>query len=191
MARRTQAERSAATREALVLATLDLLEEHGWAGVNSVAVCKRAGLTRGAFGYHFANLHELYAAALEHRNQVLVDAFYSRPAPTDLAELVSYSWDALTATDYAVVIEAWLAAAKDPELRAAISPVVEQFAKLVVAERRPAVLADEFAESFYLMARETMFGLALGRATNGGPLAHEERVLEHLLRLAYEHDARS
>ena len=40
------------------------------------------------------------------------------------------------------------------------------------------------------MARATMLGLSLGRATNGAPLGHEERVLEQLHRLADEHDAR-
>ena len=49
---------------------------------------------------------------------------------------------------------------------------------------------DDAARSFFLMARETMLGLALGRATNGAPLRHEEQVLEHLLGLAHEHDAR-
>ena len=56
-----QAERSAATREALVRATLAILVERGWAGVTQVSVCARAGLTRGAFVHHFDGLPELFA----------------------------------------------------------------------------------------------------------------------------------
>ena len=67
MPRRTQAERSAATRGALIEATLDLLVGRGWAGITSVAVCERAGLTRGAFVHHFDGLPDLFAVALEAR----------------------------------------------------------------------------------------------------------------------------
>lgn len=190
MARRTQAERSTATRGALIQATLDLLVESGWAGVNSVAVCRRAGLTRGAFNHHFSGLPALFAATLEHQCEVLSEAFFDRPAPDGLTDLVTRSWEAMTTIDFKVVIEAWLAAANDSELRVEIGPVIERFAKLVEVERHPELRADDLAESFYLMARETIFGLALGRATNRAPLPHEDRVLETLLRLAEEHDAR-
>ncbi len=190
MARRTQAERSAATREALVQATLDLLVKHGWAGVTSVAVCARAGLTRGAFIHHFDGLPQLFAAALEHRYAALAEHAQSRLAPSSITDLVTFSWESMTTIDFKVVIEAWLAAANDPVLGEAIGPVVEQFAKLVHPEQRSDLLSDEPAQSFFLMARETMLGLSLGRATNGAPLGHEARVLEHLLKLANEHDAR-
>ena len=190
MARRTQAERSAATREALVQATLDLLVERGWAGVTSVAVCARAGLTRGAFVHHFDGLPALFSAALEHRYAALAEAAQSRPVPASVTDLVTAGWESMTTIDFKVVIEAWLAAANDRELAAEIGPVVEGFAKLVHPDRRADLLVDDASQSFFLMARETMLGLALGRATNGAPLAHEARVLEHLLGLAHEHDAR-
>ena len=190
MARRTQAERSAATRETLVQATLELLVEHGWAGVTSVAVCARAGLTRGAFVHHFEGLPQLFAAALEHRYAALAEQAKTQPTPSSITDLVTDSWASMTTMDFKVVIEAWLAAANDPALGVEIGPVVERFAKLVHPERRSDLLGDEAAQSFFLMARETMLGLCLGRATNGAPLGHEERVLEELLRLADEHDAR-
>ena len=190
MARRTQAERSAATREALVQATLDILVEHGWAGVTSVSVCARAGLTRGAFVHHFDGLPQLFATALEHRYAALADDARSRPDPASLTDLVTRTWETMTEIDFKVVIEAWLAAANDRALGEAIGPVIERFAKLVHPEQRPGLLSDEAAQSFFFMARETLLGLSLGRATNGAPLDHEGRVLEQLLRLAHEHDAR-
>ena len=190
MTRRTQAERSAATREALVQAALELLVERGWAGVTSVAVCARAELTRGAFVHHFDGLPQLFSAALDHRYAALAEAAAARPAPASVADLITAGWESMTTIDFKVVIEAWLAAANDRALAAEIGPVIEGFAKLVEPERRSDLLADEDAQSFFLMARETMLGLALGRATNGAPLAHEARVLEHLLALAHDHDAR-
>ena len=187
---RTQAERSAATREALVRATLEVLVERGWAGVTSVAVCAKAGLTRGAFVHHFDGLPQLFAAALEQRYAALAEEARSGSAPASLTDLLTNTWEAMTAIDFKVVIEAWLAAANDPELGAEIGPVIERFAKLIDPERQSDLLGDEAAQSFFLMARETMLGLVLGRATNGAPLAHEQRVLEHVLLLAHEHDAR-
>ena len=190
MERRTQAERSATTRETLIQATLDLLIEHGWAGVTSVAVCARAGLSRGAFVHHFDGLPQLFSAALEHRYAALAEDAQSRPVATTVTDLLSQTWDVMTTIQFKVVIEAWLAAANDEALRAEIGPVVERFAKLVDPGRRADVLGDDDARSFFLMARETMLGLSLGRATNGAPLPHETRVLEHLLGLAHAHDAR-
>ena len=191
MTRRTQAERSAATRQALIEATLELLVERGWAGITSVAVCERAGLTRGAFVHHFEGLADLFAAALDARYSELAAAAQEGARPTSIADLVARTWESVTATDFKVVIEAWLAAANDPDLGAAIGPVVERFAKLVHPDRRSDVLVDEEAQAFFLMAREAMLGLALGRATNRGrAVRHEPMVLEHLARLAHEHDAR-
>ena len=190
MAPRTQAQRSAATRDALVSATLDLLVERGWAGVTSVAVCARAGLTRGAFVHHFDGLPQLFAAALERRYLDLAERDAERPPPTSVADLVARTWETITALDFKVVIEAWLAAANDPALRVEIAPVIERFAKLVHPERRGDLLADDAAQTFFLMARETMLGLALGRATSPGRLEHETRVVDQLLELAVAHDDR-
>ncbi|MCG8592626.1 MAG: TetR/AcrR family transcriptional regulator, partial [Proteobacteria bacterium] len=167
------------------------LVERGWAGITSVAVCERAGLTRGAFVHHFDGLPELFAAALAAHYSDLAASAAARPAPTSIADLLARTWEGVVATDFKVVIEAWLAAANDPALGRAIGPVVERFAKLVHPDRRSDLLADEEAQAFFLMAREAVLGLALGRATSGGrALPHEARVLEHLTRLAHEHDAR-
>ncbi len=190
MAASTQAQRSAATRQALIEATLDLLVDRGWAGITSVAVCERAGLTRGAFVHHFDGLPDLFAAALDARYADLSAAARIGTRPTTIVELLGRIWESVTAADFKVVIEAWLAAANDPALREAIGPVVERFAKLVHPEQRSDLLTDTEAQAFFLMARETVLGLALGRATNRGPLGHEARVLEHLTHLARQHDTR-
>jgi hypothetical protein len=72
--------------------------------------------------------------------------------------------------------------ANDPSLRAEIGPVVAEFSTLVSPDVvAPLILTDPTRRDFYAMARETMLGLALGRATNGGrPLGHERRVLVRL-----------
>src|SRR3954471_22069693 len=64
--RRSQAERSAATREALLDATLECLVEDGYAKTTTARVAERAGLSRGAHLHHFRTRDALLAAAADH-----------------------------------------------------------------------------------------------------------------------------
>ena len=62
--RRTQAERSATTRAALLAAARELFTEHGFAGAGREEIVERAGVTRGAMYHHFANKEDLFRAVL-------------------------------------------------------------------------------------------------------------------------------
>lgn len=191
MQRRTQAERRAATRKALIVAAGELLVEQGWAQVTSVAVCARAGLTRGAFVHHFDGLPELFAAVLEDRYDHFASVVESEGEPTSIVQLVEGTWAINGAPGFKIVLEAWLAGGNDPDLGRALEPVVATFAKLVGPDRWPDILLDDDARAFYLAARESLLGMAWGRAMNGGrPLGHEPIVLDHLLATARTHDAR-
>jgi AcrR family transcriptional regulator len=188
-ARRTQAERSATTRAALADAAIDVLTEHGWAAVTAIEVCNRAGVTRGAFHHHYDALPALLADAL--RRLYADMAQPSRPPPADLPGLLDVTWAAIGSPRFKAVIEAWLAMANDPALREQIGPVVAQFSALVSPGTMPAILTSPRHRDFYLLARETMLGLALGRATGRGrPLRHERAVLAQLSAAAAELDDR-
>jgi AcrR family transcriptional regulator len=63
--RRTQADRSAATRDALVASARPLFREHGFSGVGTEAIVRDAGVTRGALYHQFADKTELFAAVVE------------------------------------------------------------------------------------------------------------------------------
>ena len=63
--RRTQAERSAETREALIAAARQLFAVHGYADVSLETIVRTAGVTRGALYHHFADKTELFAAVFE------------------------------------------------------------------------------------------------------------------------------
>lgn len=177
--RRTQADRSAATRAALADAAIDVLIEQGWAAVTAAEVCKRVGVSRGAFHHHYSRLPTLLADAL--RRLYADMRSKDRPAPTDLAGLIDGTWSAIGNPRFKAVLEAWLAMANDPGLRTEIGPVVAEFASLVKPDAMSSILSDAERRDFYTTAREAMLGLALGRATNGGkPLGHESRVLTRL-----------
>ncbi|HSR85093.1 MAG TPA: TetR/AcrR family transcriptional regulator [Streptosporangiaceae bacterium] len=177
--RRTQADRSATTRAALADAAIDVLIDHGWAAVTAIEVCSRAGVTRGAFHHHYPSLPSLLADAL--RRVYATMGEHEQPAPADLTGLIDATWAAIGNPRFKAVLEAWLAMANDPGLRAEIGPVVDEFAALVSPDAMPSVLTSAKRRGYYLMARETMLGLALGRATNRGrPLGHEPAVLAQL-----------
>ena len=63
---RTQAERSATTRQALLDATIACLVEEGYANTTTARVAERAGVSRGAHLHHFQTRSALVAAAVEH-----------------------------------------------------------------------------------------------------------------------------
>ena len=62
---RKQADRSAATRDALVRAARPLFASDGFGGVSAEAIARAAGVTRGAMYHQFADKTEVYAAVLE------------------------------------------------------------------------------------------------------------------------------
>jgi AcrR family transcriptional regulator len=56
--------RSEATREKIIRAARELVIEHGYAGVSTAEVIRRAGVSRGGLYHHFEGKTELMAAVL-------------------------------------------------------------------------------------------------------------------------------
>lgn len=63
--KRTQAERSEATRDALIEAARALFAERGYAGVGTEEIVRAAGVTRGALYHHFDGKRDLFEAVYE------------------------------------------------------------------------------------------------------------------------------
>jgi AcrR family transcriptional regulator len=71
--RRTQAERRAATRAALLEAARGLFAERGFAATGREDVAERAGVTRGALYHHFESMTALAIAVVEDVDAELQD----------------------------------------------------------------------------------------------------------------------
>jgi AcrR family transcriptional regulator len=106
--RRTQADRTAATRAALIAAARELFAAHGYAQIGTERVAQAAGVTRGALYHQFTDKAELFAAVLE---AVEVDL------TTHLIEVVSAVVSAEPLDVLVAGVDAWLDASTEPEVR--------------------------------------------------------------------------
>ncbi len=108
VSRRTQADRTAATRAALIAAGRKLFAEHGFAGVGTEALVREAGVSRGALYHQFGDKTELFADVLAAVEATITQRLVAgMPAGGDV-DLVAVMTGAL---------EAWLDACEDPEVQ--------------------------------------------------------------------------
>jgi AcrR family transcriptional regulator len=120
--RRNQAERSAATREALLDATIACLVEEGYAKTTTTRVAERAGVSRGAHLHHFQTRGALVAAAVEHlarrRGDELLAAADELPAGRErTAAALDLLWASYANPLFQGALDLWTHARTDPELR--------------------------------------------------------------------------
>jgi len=84
---RVTKEQAELTRKALVAAGLDVFTEKGFASTRLEDIVQHAGLTRGAFYWHFKNKLELYRAVhkegIEYFNLQICNAIDSTQSPLD------------------------------------------------------------------------------------------------------------
>jgi AcrR family transcriptional regulator len=105
---RTQAERSAATRQALEAAARRLWGERGYAEVSTPEIAEAAGVTRGAMYHQFPDKTALFVAVLETVESAVIDRLLAAVG----AAQPKTPADALHAA-----ADAWLDIASEPEVR--------------------------------------------------------------------------
>lgn len=122
-ARRTQAERRAVTRRALLTATIEVLADVGYARLTTADVCSRAGVTRGAQAHYFATKADLVIQALLHLTEQMVgDLLTTRIASTagvraQYAALLDRLWEIFSERQADAHLQLLVAARTDDELR--------------------------------------------------------------------------
>ena len=79
--KRTQAERSEATRAALLKVARRLFAERGYAGVGTEEIVREAGVTRGALYHHFDGKRELLRALYEQLESEIAEDLAVRAVP--------------------------------------------------------------------------------------------------------------
>ncbi len=106
--RRSQSDRSAATRAALVGVARPLFAERGFGGVGTETIARAAGVSRGALYHQFADKTELFEAVYETIEEDLVRR---------LAELIAASGATDPLELMTLGADAWLEACGEQEVQ--------------------------------------------------------------------------
>jgi AcrR family transcriptional regulator len=124
--RRSQHDRTAATRSRVLEATISSLVELGHAATTISRVQERAGVARGTLLHHFPTRASLMVAVVEdvasRRLHVLADQV-EQTETRGWDEAVDLVWRDLQSPAFLAVLELWVAARTDADLRAALVPV--------------------------------------------------------------------
>jgi AcrR family transcriptional regulator len=158
--KRTQVERSEATRAALIAAARELFGERGYGAVGTEEIVARAGVTRGALYHQFTDKRDLFRAVLE----ALEEEVIARLGEQVVAKASSAA-EALAAT-----MSAWLDVCEEPDVQ-----------RIMLLDA-PGVLGwDEWREIGHRYALGEAMGL-LEAAMEAGDLARQPvRPLAHVV----------
>ncbi|MFF0458252.1 TetR/AcrR family transcriptional regulator [Nocardia africana] len=131
-------DRSRATRQRLLEATIDCLAEMGWAAATVAVVAERAGVSRGAAQHHFPTREDLITAALEYMFDTwMAQSKAEAAAVTEVAQgvgrteaVVAQLVESYTTPLFKAALQVWTHAAADPVLRERIVPLEAHFGRV-------------------------------------------------------------
>jgi AcrR family transcriptional regulator len=106
--RRTQGERTAQTRAALIATARRLFGSEGFAEVGAERITREAGMSRGALYHQFANKADLFAAVLDQVEAEIAQRVIDAVAEFDPADTVAI---------LLAGARAWLDASTEPDLQ--------------------------------------------------------------------------
>ncbi|MFE0024424.1 TetR/AcrR family transcriptional regulator [Amycolatopsis sp. NPDC059021] len=166
------AARGREVRQRLMRAAVELVPERGWPAVSTRVLAERAAVTPSVVHYHFPSLRALLTEAVVAAMRELLDETTSALAavrnPDELLEAMLAALEPYDGRDPTSVLfmEAYLAATRDEQLRAAIGGVVAGFREQL-AEWLGAHEIAAPAETAAVLAA-AIDGVLLHRALNPG-----------------------
>lgn len=120
--RKTQPERTAATRLKLIEAAIECLVELGYAAASTTLIVERAGVSRGALFYNFPTKADLMLAVLDHVYELDTKLYEERLGGIKddreyALALTKLSWEAFSGPGGIATMRIELEGASDPELK--------------------------------------------------------------------------
>lgn len=144
--RRTQEERSAETRAALLHATVSAIHDLGYAAVTTAIISERAGLSRGAFLHHFHTKAELMAAVVKmvfDDEMAQYQEIVQSPEMDQISQWPRILWSVLSRPSGIAVLEILQAARSDPDLARMVGPTQKAAEEGALSKLREAYGGDE------------------------------------------------
>lgn len=169
----TQAERRAATRAALLDATITCLVEHGYTRTTTGRIAEAAGVSRGAQLRYFRNRADMVTAAVSRLATLRVESFIESigSGPASAEASIDALWEGHEGPLFDATLELWVASRTDPELRENLIGVERDVASAILAAARTSLPDSARREGFsedMVHVLATMRGLALLRLSSGG-----------------------
>lgn len=191
MVSRTQEERTAHTKEALLNATIDCLVDLGYSGTTTREVAARAGVSRGAQTHHYPAKDDLVVAAVRHLFDVqagrAIEDFEALPeSDRTLEQGVAILWKIVQGPSYPAVLEVIVAGRTDPELRKVVNQVAAELQEMATGLLRflfPAIEDDSVARTIIDVAFAVTQGSALSQYAGYGDPDHAIALIRSLARL--------
>ncbi|MPY84156.1 MAG: TetR family transcriptional regulator [Actinophytocola sp.] len=193
--RRTQEERSATTRRALLEATIDVLVEEGYANLTTTKVATRAAVSRGAQVHHFPTKASLVGEAIQYligqvSQSLLSEVGQLPPGPDRAGKALDLLWDTYRGRTFQAVVQLSVASGGEPEIDdklATLNQVVADLIRGSVPVLFPREASHPDFEDALYTAINTMTGLAMSqrvaKLTDAEVVGRWRRTKTQLLRL--------
>ena len=186
--RRTQAERSAATRARIVDAAIATVAADGFSGANLQAIADRAEVTVGAIQHQFSDKAGVLIAVIDHGLDQLVTELAANPVTASgleerVREFIGQVWEGYGGPFYGAAIEILLGMRADPRFAVqaghAMTAVIDRIEDLWMGTFSDLSIDLEAHLAAQRLTFDTLNGMALERILMPG-LPYEAVVLESL-----------
>jgi len=193
--RRTQAERRAASRAALLDAAVECLIKDGYAHLSTRRVAERAGVSQGTQMHYFPTKTQFLTEAIRHVAQRLAREALARAnldEPDELARheaILEELWRIHNGPLFQATLELWIAARTDRGLAGAMRKLEREVTQLML-DSAGELLPDRHGEAAFRVFLDAtlalMRGLAMTRAVDGARVVDRrwQAIKPHLLALA-------
>ncbi|MEU8243402.1 TetR/AcrR family transcriptional regulator [Actinoplanes missouriensis] len=186
--RRTQAQRSEATRSKILDATVQCLVERGYAETTTAEVLARADVPRGTLLHHFPTKVDLLVAAVQHVARRRLDGLAAEigmvaPGVEPLDAFIDAVWRHFSSPIFWAALELWNAARTDAALRDALVAVEKEIFGTLRDHARELLTDDPRVDTVVHFTFEVLTGLAMTGIVSGD-LASRELLIRRWKRAA-------
>lgn len=159
---------SAETRNRILTASRQVINEHGYQAATFQAIAVAAGLSRPTLHYYFASREEIYQTLVAQASGIIADFISSARRRSTLVEQFSALIAAVHEAEFrdrsqlAFLVSARLESTRNPELRADAGNALEDFLTTIVgdAKVRGELHEDTASASVVEMLQAILWGVA-------------------------------
>lgn len=190
--RRTQADRSAATRKLLLAAAINSLHQYGYSATTTISVAEIAGVSRGAMLHQFRTKADLMTFVVEsvYEDEIRLYDELIGSIKDPRERLLAYpkaTWQVLGRPSGLAVLEIMQASRSDPQLAEKLRPIQARIEKDAFRHLEPTLGGGKIAELLRLLAW-TIRGLSIEKvlATRPGQVEKSIQLFTSLVQAAVE-----